>query len=251
MADRPRVLVLGGTAEAVALANAAAPDFDIAYSLAGRTKTPSLPQNVEVRTGGFGGSAALSAWMLARDIDLVVDATHPFAEQISLNAQNACEMTGAERLRLLRPAWEAVAGDAWLRADDIVDAARKLPDLGTVAFLSVGRQELGAFAGLEDMKFLVRTVDPLDAPPLPNAVSITGRGPFSAADETDLMKTHGIDVLVSKNAGGDATYAKIEAARSLSIPVVMIDRPPQLPGAAVDNVDRALDWLALHRGGNF
>ena len=251
MADRPRVLVLGGTAEAVALANAAAPDFDIAYSLAGRTKTPSLPQNVEVRTGGFGGAAALSAWMLARDIDLVVDATHPFAEQISLNAQNACEMTGAPRLRLLRPAWEAVAGDTWHRADDIADAARKLSPLGASAFLSVGRQELGAFAGLKDMKFLVRTVDPLAAPPLPNAVSITGRGPFSVADETDLMKTHGIDVLVSKNAGGDATYAKIEAARRLSIPVVMIDRPPPLPGAAVDNVDRALDWLALHRGGNF
>ncbi|MGB0632629.1 MAG: cobalt-precorrin-6A reductase [Alphaproteobacteria bacterium] len=249
MADRPKVLILGGTAEAVALSNAAAPTFDITYSLAGRTRAPSLPDNVAVRSGGFGGASALSAWMLARDIDLLVDATHPFAEQISINAKGACEATGTPRLRLLRPAWEAVADDDWHRADDIADAARKLPALGATAFLSVGRQELSAFAGLRDMKFLVRTVDPLDANPLPNAVCITGRGPFTAEQETALLQTHGIDVLVSKNAGGDATYAKIVAARQLGLPVVMIDRPPPVPGDTVDGADRALDWMEIYRRG--
>lgn len=254
MAERPKVLILGGTAEAVALANAAAAKFDITYSLAGRTRAPSLPGNVTVRTGGFGGAAALSAWMLARDIDLLVDATHPFAEQISINAAVACEATGTPRLRLLRPAWQAVTGDDWHRADDIADAARRLPGLGTSAFLSVGRQELGAFASLDRMTFLVRTVDPLDANPLPNAACVTGRGPFTAEQETALLQAHGIDVLVSKNAGGDATYAKIDAARTLGLPVVMIDRPPPVPGDTVDDADRALDWMAGHmeiRNGGF
>lgn len=249
MVDPPRALVLGGTAEAVALAYAAAEIFNITYSLAGRTRNPSHPDNVTIRTGGFGGAAALSAWILARDIDLVVDATHPFAEQISLNALSACEATGTPRLRLLRPAWDAVSGDIWHHADNISDAARKLADLGTSAFLSVGRQELGAFAILDNMNFLIRTVDPLDTVPLLKSTCITGRGPFSVYQETALLEAHEIDVVVSKNAGGDATYAKIIAARTLGLPVIMIDRQPPVSGDTVDNVDLALDWMGIHRRG--
>ncbi|MBI05260.1 MAG: cobalt-precorrin-6A reductase [Pelagibacteraceae bacterium] len=247
MADRPRALLLGGTSEAVALARKTAENFDVTYSLAGRTRNPSRPDNVTIRTGGFGGVAALSAWLLARNIDLVVDATHPFAEQISLNAHNSCQITGIPLLRLLRPAWQAVSGDIWYHADDIADASRKIRALGTAAFLSVGHQELRAFAGIDDIRFLIRTVDPLETVPLLKSTYITGRGPFSVDQETALLQAHEIDVLVSKNAGGNGAYAKITAARNLGLSVLMIGRPSSLPGNTVDNIDRALDWMGMHR----
>ena len=245
MPDRQRVLILGGTSEAVDLANAVTDRFDITYSLAGRTKVPSIPENATIRTGGFGGVTALSAWMRGHDVALVIDATHPFAEQISANAADACKMTGTPRLRLLRPAWDTVPGDSWHRAEDVADAARLLPLLGRAAFLSVGRQELNAFAGLRAMRFLIRTVDPLKSLPLLRAERIIGRGPFTLEQETALMREHKIDVLVSKNAGGDKTYAKIAAARVLSIPVVMIKRPCFPSGVTVDNIGEALEWLKL------
>ena len=250
MADRPHVLVLGGTAEAVALANAAARRFDVTYSLAGRTQSPSLPDNVTVRTGGFGGIAALSAWLLKRDIDLVIDATHPFAEQISANAATACDMTGSPRLRLLRPAWTSVPGDDWREVTDIAAAARLLPEIGSCGFLSIGRQELAVFADVPGVSFVARSINPPDGDnALPGATWLTGRGPFTMEQETTLLRDHGIDVVVSKNAGGDATYAKIAAARDLSIPVVMIARPAPPLGETVATVDAALEWLDA-TGGN-
>ena len=246
MADRKRVLILGGTTEAMDLANSVAPAFNVTYSLAGRTHSPALPADVTVRTGGFGGVAALSAWMLARDIDLMINATHPFAQQISANADAACRITGTPRLRLLRPAWDMLPGETWHRVEGIAAAASKVREIGKPAFLSVGRQELAAFKGLNTRKFLIRTVDPIDNPPLAGAVCITGRGPFTAEGEAALMTRHGIGVLVSKNAGGDATYGKIAAARALGLPVVMINRPPPVLGNTVDNTAHALDWLKHH-----
>ena len=244
MADRPKVLILGGTAEAVELANTAAADLDITYSLAGRTRTPALPADVTVRSGGFGGAVALTRWLTSHRIAAVVDATHPFADTIARNAVLACVERSLPHLKLMRPPWEPLSGDDWHVVPDIASAATALQHIGGRAFLSVGRQELGAFAGIEGVALVIRSIDPPEsANPLPEAVYLTGRGPFTFDRETDLLKANDIDVVVSKNAGGDATYAKIAAARALSIPVVMVARPAPPPGATVGTVDAALDWL--------
>lgn len=244
MDDRARVLILGGTAEAVELAGRAAATFAVTYSLAGRTGNPNLPDGVRVRTGGFGGADALADWITGSGTGAVVDATHPFAAQIARNAANACGTTGIPRLKLLRPEWRAQPGDTWRTAADVDEAASLLAAAGRRAFLTVGRQEIRAFAGVTDTALVVRSIDPPgDADILPGATFITGRGPFSIADEIALLRDHEIDVVVSKNAGGDATYAKIAAARELELPVVMIQRPPAPPGDTVDRPDTALAWL--------
>lgn len=252
MADRPHLLILGGTGEALALADAARAGWRITYSLAGRTQRPAVPEGVEVRTGGFGGADALADWLRAGDVAALVDATHPFADTIAANAAAACDAAGVPRLKLLRPAWAPLPGDDWRDAANLADAATRLSGLGQDIFLSVGRRDLGAFAGVSGKRFLVRTVDPLAAPPLAGARCICGRGPFSVADEISLLREYGIAAVVSKNAGGDATYAKIEAARSLGLPVVMIRRPapPQgdKEGDIVEDADAATNWLAGRRG---
>jgi len=244
MSDRPRVLILGGTAEAIDFANRAAEKYDVTYSLAGRTRDPALPAGVSVRTGGFGGVDAMVGWMSENLVSAVTDATHPFAAQIAQNAAAACKTAGVPRLKLLRAAWQKQPGDTWLPAADVTEAACLLASIGRRAFLSVGRQEISAFAAVENMALLVRSIDPPDdADILPGATFITGRGPFSVSDEIALLRDHEIDVLVSKNAGGDATHAKIAAARELGIPVIMVERPPVPAGGITDSVDSALTWL--------
>jgi precorrin-6A/cobalt-precorrin-6A reductase len=245
MNERRHVLVLGGTAEAVALANSAATAFDITYSLAGRTQNPALPENVAIRTGGFGGAGALASWIRENATDAVIDATHPFAAQITTNTAEACVAAGVPRLKLVRPAWENQPGDDWIPAANVTDAAARLSSLGKHAFLSVGRQEVAAFAIVAGTTLIIRSIDPPDdADRLPGAIFITGRGPFTIADEIALFRDHKTDVLVSKNAGGDATYAKIAAARELGLKVIMIGRPPVPAGDVVDSVDAALAWLS-------
>ena len=244
MSDRPLVLILGGTAEAIDLANRAAEKWDVTYSLAGRTKDPALPAGVSIRTGGFGGIDALAGWMTENATDAVIDATHPFAAQIARHAATACTTEGVPRLKLLRTAWQMKLGDTWLIAADVTAAASLLPSAGRRAFLSVGRQEIAAFAAAKDTALIVRSIDPPDAADiLPGATFITGRGPFSVSDEITLLRDHEIDVLVSKNAGGEATYAKIAAARELGIKIVMVERPPVPPGEITDSVDTAFAWL--------
>ena len=244
MARRPRILVLGGTGEATALTAEAAARFEIVYSLAGRTRNPTLPDGVTVRSGGFGGADALAAWLGQNDIAAVIDATHPFADRMTAQAVQACDRAGIPRLKLLRAAWEQTAGDDWRRVPDISAAASLLPALGKRAFLSIGRQELGAFDEVENVRMLVRSVDPpADADRRPDAIYIAGRGPFTTAQESALLRDHDIDVLVSKNAGGAATYPKIAAARAAGIPVIMIDRPSPPPPPIVSDVMAAVAWL--------
>lgn len=252
MAEKPHILILGGTQDAVSLAAPAAQDYRVTYSLAGRTARPRLPENVELRTGGFGGAAALADWIRKNEIAAVVDATHPYADTIAANAETACADTAVPRLKLLRGAWEAMPGDDWRPARDSADAAAQLPGLGKAAFLSIGRQDLSAFAGIRGIKFLVRTVDALPEAPFAGAVCLTGRGPFSTEREEALLREHGIDVLVSKNAGGASTYGKISAARRLGLPVVMIARPAPPPGDKAADIGRALAWIekATERDGN-
>ncbi len=240
-----RVLILGGTAEAAALARALAgePRVAVTTSLAGRTRAPAeLPG--AVRRGGFGGAAALADYLEARAVDLLVDATHPFAARISRNAAQACAAAGVPRLVLARPPWTAREGDRWTPVPDAEAAAAALPGLGRRVFLTIGRQELAAFTGLDAVWFLVRLVEPPEDPiPLKDFRLVLGRGPFSPAQETALLRAQAIEAVVSKNSGGAGTYAKIEAARGLGLPVVMVERPALTEGETVETVAAALAWI--------
>ncbi len=240
-----RVLILGGTAEAAALARALAeePRVAVTTSLAGRTRAPAeLPG--AVRRGGFGGAAALADYLEARAVDLLVDATHPFAARMSRNAAQACAAAGVPRLVLTRPPWTAREGDRWIPVPDAEAAAAALPGLGRRAFLTIGRQELAAFAALDAVWFLVRLVEPSQGPfALDDYHLVLGRGPFSLERETALLREHAVEVLVSKNSGGPGTYAKIEAARALGLPVVMVERPAVPDGETVESVAAARAWI--------
>ena len=244
-----RLLILGGTGEARLLAERLAagapglPPLDVVTALAGRTRTAAaLPGRI--RVGGFGGAGGLAAYLAAEAIDIVIDATHPFAVQMSANAAAACSAAGVARLVLTRPAWNARAGDRWIEVDDAATAAAALPHHGSRAFLSTGRRDLDAFAGCRGVWFLVRLVDRPDAPlPLGDYRVVAARGPFDAADERALLEEHAIDVLVCKASGGVATAAKLTAARALGLPVVMIRRPPSPPGPAAGDVDAAIAAL--------
>ncbi len=245
MSERTRILILGGTAEASGLARALAEDPRIAAitSLAGRTRAPAVLPG-EVRVGGFGGPEALAEYLRSEAIDLVVDATHPFAARISRNAAEACETAGLPRLLLARPAWTPQTGDNWIPANDTEAAAAALPGLGKRAFLAIGRQELAAFAGLTGLWFLLRLVEAPDAPPpLANHHLVLGRGPFAIEQELELLREHGIEVVVSKNSGGAGASAKIAAARELGLPVVMIERPPAPASETAETVEAALAWI--------
>jgi len=240
-----RLLILGGTAEGAALARGAADiaGLTVVSSLAGRTRAPTaLPG--ETRVGGFGGASAMADYLRATGTTLVVDATHPYAAAISRNAAEACAAVGLPRLNLVRPAWAREPGDDWIRVDDADAAAAKVAEVGTRAFLTIGRQEIDAFAGLDGVWFLVRLIDPLDAPlPLAHGEVIHGRGPFDIADERALLAARHIDVVIAKNSGGAATYAKIAAAREAALPVIMIRRPTPPGGETVDDVAAALAWI--------
>jgi precorrin-6A/cobalt-precorrin-6A reductase len=240
-----RLLLLGGTGDAAGLAARLSnhPEITCLTSLAGRTRSPR-PLLGPTRTGGFGGVDGLEAFLREQRIDLVVDATHPFARQIGANALAACNRLGVARLRLCRPSWRRDPADRWFEVEDTAAAAAALPGLGRRIFLTSGQEGLHAFAGLLDIWFLVRTVEPpVDLAALPQARWLEARGPFRREDERALMRRERIDALVTKASGGAATYGKIEAARELGLPVVMIRRPPPLPGPVVESVEAALAWI--------
>lgn len=222
----PRILLLGGTTEAGVAARALAQaGYDAVYSYAGRTAAPAA-QPLPMRVGGFGGAAGLADWLRAEAVTHVVDATHPFAAQISRNAVAACAATGVRLVALERAAWEAGPGDRWTRVPDVRAAARALPRPPSRVFLAIGRQSLDAFAHRPEHRYLLRLVDPPDGPlPLRGAEAVIDRGPFTREGDLALMRRHGIDLVVAKNAGGEGARAKIDAARDLGLPVVMIDRP--------------------------
>ncbi|MFF5081273.1 cobalt-precorrin-6A reductase [Actinoplanes sp. NPDC000266] len=217
----PRVLILGGTTEARALAATLHPAHTVITSLAGRTSAPLLPPG-EVRIGGFGGVDGLIAYLRTSRIDVLVDATHPFAAGISANAAAAAAATGVPLIALRRPGWTEGPGDDWHRVPDLPGAAALLPRLGRRVFLTTGRQGIAAFAGV-DAWFLARSVEP-PAPPMPARLeTLLARGPFTLESERRLLTEHRIDVLVTKDSGGPD--AKLAAAREHGIPVVMVDRP--------------------------
>ncbi|MGQ9371151.1 cobalt-precorrin-6A reductase [Azospirillum sp. ST 5-10] len=248
-----KVLILGGTTEATALARRLAghPAIAATVSLAGRTANPALPP-LPTRIGGFGGVDGLAAHLEAHGIAAVIDATHPFAARISANAVAACALRGVPLLVLSRAPWTPRPGDRWIAAPGMAAAADALRDLGERVFLTVGRQELAPFARVPEKSYLIRAVDPPDPmPALPRCTLVLDRGPFALEGELALLEAHGIDVLVSKNSGGAATRPKLDAARRRGIPVVMVDRPPAGAAPVVHDVAAALEWLdgALGRSG--
>jgi precorrin-6A/cobalt-precorrin-6A reductase len=245
MGDRKRVLILGGTGEATALAarTAEIPGVEVITSLAGRTRHPLLTSE-STRIGRFGGVAGLTDYLRKQQIDGLIDATHPFAAQISFNAAAAAAEIGTPHLMLIRPAWERTAGDRWIDVDDHEAAAATLPSLAQRIFLTIGRQELAVFAHLPNLWFLMRMIDPpLADAAIPPGELLLERGPFSLDHERSLLQRYEIGAIVSKNSGGEATYAKIIAARELGIPVVMIQRPAIPPGDMVADVESALAWV--------
>jgi precorrin-6A/cobalt-precorrin-6A reductase len=186
----------------------------------------------------------LATYLRPEGITAVIDATHPFAAVMRWNAAAACDAAGVPRVRVERPAWEPTDGDHWISVPDLDVAADAIRANGyRRVFLTTGRKELEPFAGVEEVRFLVRSIEWPDPMPLPEACVILDRGPFAARDEEALLIEHSIDAIVSKNSGGTATAAKLEAARTLGIPVVMIERPPNPPGPLVDTVEAARHWL--------
>jgi len=225
---RRRVLILGGTGEARQLAERLArrDELTVISSLAGRTARPLRPPG-RLRIGGFGGAAGLADYLRSEAIDLVVDATHPHARTISENAATACAQAGVSLRRVERLPWRREAGDDWIAARDYAEAATLIPDGCRRVLLTIGRQNLAPFAARAELRYIVRVIDPPEAPlPLPRYELVTGRGPFSEEGERTLMMAHDVDCLVTKNSGGAATAAKLAAARSLGLPVVMIAPPP-------------------------
>ena len=243
-----RVLLLGGTGEARSLAEqlVARDGFEVVSSLAGRLTTPLLPPG-RVRLGGFGGVAALAEWLHAERIDAVVDATHPFADTITAHAAEATRRLGLPFLVLRRPGWQPGPGDDWHWVDTVAEAGTLLPRLGRRVFLATGRGGLAAFADRTDLWFLLRAVDPPPEPLPAHRHVVLARGPFDVRAERALLEEHRIDVVVTRDSGGTATYAKLAAARDLGLPVVVVRRPPLPRAPVVSTEDEVVLWLDTHR----
>lgn len=254
-----RLLILGGTAEARALAAALDPDpgVHVISSLAGRVTNPRLPVG-QVREGGFGGARGLADWLAAESIDALIDATHPFAQRMTAAAAEAAARTGVPLLVLRRPGWREGEGDSWLRVDSLAAAADLLRAAAghphevaegarlaaSRVFLTTGRRSLPVFAGLAGLWFLARSVDPPEPPVPPNVRVLLDRGPYTVEGERALIGEHRLDVLVTKDSGGAMTSAKLVAASELGVPVIMVNRPPLPDGVRlVDTVEAAVRWL--------
>ncbi len=241
-----RLLILGGTAEAAGLARRTVEAFgdrlEVTTSLAGRLDPPRGLAG-RVRVGGFGGISGMVAALRELRIDLVVDATHPFAAVISANAAEACASAGVPRLMLIRPPWRPEPGDRWLEVDSLAAAAEALPGIARRAFLTVGSGGIDAFRAVAGVWFLVRLFEP-PALSLPLAEShlVIDRPPYTVEGEKALFAKHRIDTLVSKQSGGP-TDAKLAAAREMGARVVMVRRPAAPPGERVETVEAALAWI--------
>jgi precorrin-6A/cobalt-precorrin-6A reductase len=216
-------------------------------SLAGATAHPAqapIPQ----RVGGFGGVEGLTAFLVRERIDAVVDATHPFAWRMSANAIAACRTTGTPLVVFTRPPWTRHADDRWIEVAAIEEAVDALGAAPRTVLLTQGRLQVAAFARAPQHRYIVRAIDrPEEIGSLPNHKLILARGPFSFDDEAALMRDEGVQAVVTKNSGGRATYAKIEAARALGIEVVILRRPPPPEAEALHDLDAVMAWIGAHR----
>ena len=218
-------------------------DLDVTLSLAGRTASPAR-QPVPVRVGGFGGAAGLADYLVRERIGVLIDATHPYASIISANAVAAARESNVQFVALRRPPWVAVARDRWTEVSTVSEAVQALGKSPRRVFVTLGRNELAPFAAAPQHNYLIRSVDPVDPPlPMPRVSYVTGRGPFTEAQDRSLMAAHWIDVVVAKNSGGSATYGKIAAARAVGVEVIMLRRPPAPEAPSVATVEEVLAWL--------
>jgi precorrin-6A/cobalt-precorrin-6A reductase len=239
-----RVLVLGGTSDANRLADAIArARIEAIYSYAGRTQSP-VTQSLPVRTGGFGGESGLIEFIKAEQVTHLIDATHPFATEMSRHAIAACAALDLPMIALERAPWKKVTGDRWIEVESIDAAVEALPRPHAHVFLAIGRQHLMPFAAKPQHAYTLRFVDPPNGPlPLPDTEIIVSRGPFTFQGDLELMRTRNIEWVVARNAGGAGARAKIDAARELGLLIVMIARPalPERPQA--ESVEEVLAWL--------
>lgn len=248
-----RILVLGGTGEARRLADLmVTAGLDVVTALAGKVARPRLPRG-QVRTGGFGGAEGLARWLHQHDVSVVIDATDPYATEISAAAVRAVGETGAPLLRVHRPAWSPGEGDDWIRVPDMASAARAVAGRFRRPMLTVGKQGPAAFADDTAGSYLIRCAEPPPGPLPHRYLLMLDRGPFAEESERSIMSRHRIDVLVSRNSGGEASAAKLRAARDLQIPVVMVDRPAGSVDSphrvdTVHSVDDAARWLVERFG---
>ncbi len=247
MPDIKSILILGGTGDARTLADtlvAAHPGARVITSLAGRTSSPRLPAG-ETRDGGFGGTDGLATYIKDENIDLLIDATHPYAAQISAQAGEAAKATGVLHLALVRAPWTTQPGDRWINVPDIAAAVREISRKSDACLITTGIKDLEAFSRIVTTKLFVRLIEqPPGQLPLANAEVVIGKPPYKLDEERALMQLLGIDLIVTKNAGGDGTRAKIDAARDLGIEVIMIDRPAMPDVETVEDVDAAMEWVA-------
>ena len=255
-----KLLILGGTREAYQLAENLdkqlhQENLNFISSLAGSTKKPNIPAG-KFRTGGFGGSAGLKKFLVKEKISLLVDATHPFAENISKNALLASTDLGLPFLVLNRPPWVKHSNDQWIEVSSLKNAVKYLKNVekktgslfstGSI-FLTTGNKELWLFQNFLNYHFLVRTVDdPELVSEWTEATFLKDRGPYTLENEIKLLEKHKISMLVAKNSGGISTYAKIEAARHMKIPVLMVRRPEMITTKSCKTVNEAVDWVNLH-----
>jgi precorrin-6A/cobalt-precorrin-6A reductase len=240
-----RLLIVGGTGDAVRLAARAIdlPGLTVITTLAGRTNHPRSIAGI-VRIGGFGGEAGLVEYLQTEKIDFIIDATHPFAAQISWHVAGAATKVGIPSVMLIRPEWTRSSEDNWIEIESIEAAVKAIPASAERILIAIGRQQLAPFAVLTDKWCLMRSIDPPDPSiPLPPGKLLLDRGPFSLERERELLRADRIQAIVSKNSGGAATYAKIIAARELGLPVVMVQRPIEPEGEIVTDVDGGMQWL--------
>ncbi|SDR62319.1 precorrin-6A reductase [Rhizobiales bacterium GAS191] len=248
-----RILILGGSTEASALARliAGRADIEATLSLAGRTAQPAASP-IASRSGGFGGTEGLVAYLTRERVAAVIDATHPFAAQMTRHAREACASLSLPLLVLTRAPWAPLEGDRWIEVEDAVAAVAALGATARRVFLTVGRLSVPAFAAAPQHHYLIRSIDaPQGLDALPHHELLLARPPFSFEDERRAMLEGRVDIVVSKNSGGEATYAKIAAARELALPVVMIRRPKSVDWPAgppaLHDPEAALAWIAAHR----
>lgn len=235
--------MLGGTTEASDLAKALADQgIDAIFSYAGRTETP-MRQPLPQRIGGFGGVAGLVRFLREQAISHLVDATHPFAAQISRHAVDAAAITQTPLVAFERAPWHPSEADQWHSVPDVAGAVAALPQYPARVFLAIGRQSLEDFAVKPQHHYLLRLVDHPAAVPLPQATALIARGPFTLQGDIDLLQAHRITHIVAKNAGGSGARAKLDAARHLGLPVIVIDRPFVPDRPKVDSVQKILAWL--------
>lgn len=219
---------------------------DAVFSYAGRTEAP-LAQPLPTRIGGFGGVEGLADYLRSERITRIIDATHPFATQMSRNAIAASAITSTPLIAFERAPWQAGSGETWRCVPDVHASVAALPDHPTRVFLAIGKQNLTAFAAKPQHHYLLRLVDVPTAPlPLPNAQVVIARGPFTEAEDQDLLQNHRIELVIAKNAGGTGADAKLKAARALGIPVIMIDRPCLPPRLVARDVAEVMGWLNSH-----